>query len=311
LRIAILGQQLFGKAVLDAFINRGDTVAGVFCSPEKGGAPADPLRIAAAERGIPVMQLASLRSEEAHACLRDLAVDLGVMAYVLQFAPETFTAIPTHGTIQYHPSLLPRHRGPSSINWPIILGEAGTGLTIFRPTDGLDEGPIVLQKSTPIGPDDTLGQMYFNRLFPMGVAALLEAADLVASGHEATAQDHSLASYEGWCRAAEAYVNWHSHADHIYNLIRGCDPSPGAWTKFKGKKLQLFDAKKVPIPSYSAAVASVGTVVSITEQGFSVAAHGGCIEIGRVRYDTGEKLAAGRFSEQSGLVVGAQLGGDL
>ena len=104
------------------------------------------------------------------------------MAFVLQFAPQDFVNIPKHGTIQYHPSLLPKYRGPSSINWPIIRGDTKTGLTIFRPTDGLDEGPVVLQKETPIGPDDTLGTVYFDRLFPMGVQAMLEAADLVVAG---------------------------------------------------------------------------------------------------------------------------------
>ena len=83
------------------------------------------------------------------------------MAYVLQFAPQTFVNSPRHGTIQYHPSLLPKHRGPSSINWPMILGATETGITIFRPNDGLDEGPVVLQKTARIGPDDTLGDVYF------------------------------------------------------------------------------------------------------------------------------------------------------
>ena len=87
--------------------------------------------------------------------------DIGIMAFVLQFAPQEFVNIPRLGTIQYHPSLLPKYRGPSSINWPIIKGETKTGLTIFRPTDGLDEGPVILQKETPIGPDDTLGSVYW------------------------------------------------------------------------------------------------------------------------------------------------------
>src|SRR5271169_4407362 len=182
MRIAIIGQQKFGKAVLDALIARGDTVAGVFCTPEKPGTAPDPLRVAAEQSGLRLFQLASLKVPEALHALRDLDVDLGIMAYVLQFAPEEFTAIPRHGTIQFHPSLLPRYRGPSSINWPIIRGDTRTGLTIFRPSDGLDEGPIVLQKETPIGPDDTLGTVYFERLFPLGIAALQEAADLAVSG---------------------------------------------------------------------------------------------------------------------------------
>src|SRR5271155_3369921 len=247
MRIAIVGQRDFGKAVLEAFERRRDTVAGVFCAPEKPGEAPDPLRLAAQQREIPVYALPSLRVEEARETLRALGVDLAVMAYVVQFVPRDFTAIPRHGTIQFHPSLLPRHRGPSSINWPIILGETRTGLSIFRPSDGLDEGPILLQKDTPIGPDDTLGTVYFERLFPMGIEALKEAADLVVSGRAvSTTQDESRASYEGWCRDPEALINWHNHIDQVYNLIRGCNPAPAAWTLFNGKKLRLFDARKHP-----------------------------------------------------------------
>src|SRR6202044_1561643 len=157
---------------------------------------------------VPVHQLASLKSDEASKTLRALDVELGVMAYVLQFVPQAFAGLPAHGMIQSHPSLLPRYRGPSAINWPIIRGDPRTGLTIFRPTDGLDEGPIILQKETPIGPDDTLGTVYFDRLFPMGIAALQEAADLAVSGGAAgSVQDETQASYEGWCREAEAGIN--------------------------------------------------------------------------------------------------------
>src|SRR6202166_1985821 len=188
MKIAIIGQQDFGKAVLEAFLGRGDEVAAVFCAPEKEGARPDALRAAAQEKGLKVHQFKSLRDPEAARAMQEAGADLGIMAFVLQFAPQEFVNIPKHGTIQYHPSLLPKYRGPSSINWPLIRGDKHTGLTIFRPTDGLDEGPVILQKETPIGPDDTLGQVYFGRLFPMGVAALLEASDLVMSGSEPAAE---------------------------------------------------------------------------------------------------------------------------
>ena len=132
MRIAIVGQQDFGKAVLEAFLARGDEVAGVFCAPEKPGAKADALRTAAQEKGVQVFQFASLKSEEAKAALRGLDVEIGIMAFVLQFAPQDFVNIPKRGTIQYHPSLLPKYRGPSSINWPIIRGDTKTGLTKVR-----------------------------------------------------------------------------------------------------------------------------------------------------------------------------------
>src|SRR3954465_11053942 len=177
MKVAIVGQQDFGKAVLEAFLARGDQVAGGFWAPEKPGAKPDVLKVAAQEKGVQVFQFPSLKSPEATQQMKALGAEIGIMAFVLQFAPQEFVKIPTHGTIQYHPSLLPKYRGPSSINWPIIRGETKTGLTIFRPPDGLDEGPVILQKEAVIGPDDTLGSVYFERLFPQGVAAMLEAAD--------------------------------------------------------------------------------------------------------------------------------------
>jgi methionyl-tRNA formyltransferase len=309
MRVAIIGQRDFGKAVLEAFVQRGDTVAGVFCAPEKPAETADPLRLAAEERGVPVYRMPSLKIEEAREALRSLRADIGVLAYVLQFVPQDFATIPKHGMIQYHPSLLPRYRGPSSINWPIILGDGVTGLTIFRPTDGLDEGPIVLQKETPIGPDDSVTKVYFERLFPMGVAALLEAADLIVSGQAQEAvQDESLASYEGWCRDSEALINWHNHVIQVYNLIRGCNPAPGAWTLFNGKKLQIFDARKHPAASFSQVKGKVGTVTAIGDKSMTVTAQGGQIEVLRVRYEGGKKIPAPQFCSETGLSVGTLLG---
>src|SRR6185437_16746294 len=122
MRLAIVGQQAFGKAALDAFLERGDEVAGVFAAPEEPGARPDPLREAAQQRGIRHFQFKSLGSAEALAALKDLDAEIGVMAYVTQFAPQSFVTVPKHGMIQFHPSLLPMHRGPSSINWAIIHG---------------------------------------------------------------------------------------------------------------------------------------------------------------------------------------------
>jgi len=309
MKLAIVGQQDFGKAVLEAFLARGDNVAGVFCAPEKEGAKPDPLKVAAQERNIRVFQLASLKSDDARAALRSLEIDIGVMAYVLQFAPQDFVNIPRLGTIQYHPSLLPLHRGPSSINWPIIRGETRTGLTIFRPTDGLDEGPVILQKEAVIGPDDTLGSVYFERLFPLGVAAMLEAADLVVAGrHTETVQDESQASYEGWCRAAEAKIYWNDHVDHIYDVIRGCNPAPGAWTTLAGKKIQIFDARKHPIRTFGAVKGKPGEISEIGAEAIRVTAHGGQIEVLKLKPEDGKKMAAAEFAQGAGLTVGTLLG---
>src|SRR3984885_14185200 len=309
MRIAIVGQKEFGKATMEAFLKRGHIVAGVFCSPEKPGEAPDMLRLAAEHLKIPVHAMPSLRVEEARRALQGLNVDLAVLAYVLQFVPQDFATIPRHGTIQFHPSLLPRYRGPSSINWPIILGDTRTGLTIFRPVDGLDEGPIILQKETPIGPDETVGKVYFGRLFPLGVEALLEAADLVASGRaHATTQDESCASYEGWCRDPEARINWHTHVDQTYNLIRGCDPAPGAWTLFNDKRLHLYDARKHSARTFSQVKGRIGAITAIEEHSLRISAQGGQIEVFKLKLEGGKKLPAPQFCAETGLGLGTLLG---
>ena len=309
MKIAIVGQQDYGKAVLEAFVARGDEVAAVFCAPEKEGARPDVLRVAAQEKGLKLHQCKSLRAPEAVQAMRDAGADIGIMAFVLQFAPQEFVNIPKRGTIQYHPSLLPKYRGPSSINWPIARGETETGLSIFRPTDGLDEGAVILQKHIPVGDNDTLGSVYFDRLFPMGVQAMLEAADLVVAGrHREVVQDESRASYEGWFREAEAKINWANHADVIHNLIRGCDPAPGAWTTLNGVKLQLFDSRKELVRSFGAVKGKIGEVVGLAEGRLAIAAQGGRIHVGKARLGDGKKLPAADFVASGALEPGQFLG---
>jgi len=310
MKIALIGQQDFGKTVLEAFLGRGDEVAAVFCAPEREGARPDALRAAAQEKDLKVHRFKSLRDPAAARALKDAGADIGIMAFVLQFAPQEFVNIPKHGTIQYHPSLLPKYRGPSSINWPIIKGETETGLTIFRPTDGLDEGAVVLQKTTPIGPDDTLGSVYFDRLFPMGVQAILEATELVIAGkHQEIVQDESQASYEGWCRTAEARIDWAKPIDHIYNLIRGCNPAPGAWTTVDGKKLQIFDARKILFRRFADVAGEVGGVTDVTAQSFKITAQGGQIEVLKARFEDGKKIGGGDLAHAAGFSPGTVLGG--
>jgi methionyl-tRNA formyltransferase len=309
MKIAIIGQQDFGKAVLEAFLARGDTVAAVFCAPEKEGAKADPLRTFAQEKGLKVYQLPNLKGPEAVQAMKDADADIGIMAFVLQFAPQEFVNIPRHGTIQYHPSLLPKYRGPSSINWPISRGEKKTGLTIFRPTDGLDEGPVILQKETEVSENDTLGTVYFDRLFPMGVQAMVEAAELVVAGkHKEVVQDESAASYEGWFRANESKVSWHSHVDAIHDLIRAADPAPGAWTTIGGKKLQLFGSRKHLVRTFGAVKGKIGEIAEIGAESIRITAQGGQIEISKVKPEEGKKVSAAEWAKTAAVASGTILG---
>jgi methionyl-tRNA formyltransferase len=306
MRIVIVGQQAFGKAVLEAFAARGDEVAGVFAPPEMTGARPDPLAAAALERGIALYRFPRYSAPEAQKALADTKADLGVMAYVTLFAPPEFCAIPKDGMIQFHPSLLPLHRGPSAISWAILRGESETGISIFRPTPGLDEGPVILQKRVPIDPDDTAASLYFDKIFPQGVAALLEAADLVASGRAREwEQDESGASYEGWVREGESRINWANPVDFVYDLIRGCNPSPGAWTTYRGQKLRLFDSRKIAAPTFGAVRGKkIGEVTAVGPGGMRILAQGGYIEVSRVRLSEGQKVTPA----EAGIAAGAILG---
>jgi methionyl-tRNA formyltransferase len=305
MRIVVHGQQAFGKAVLEALTKRGENVVAVYAAPEKEGQKIDPLKEAALAAGLPVHQPKSYRKPEVWEQFAALRPDLQIMAYVTLFVPEEFLNIPTHGSIQYHPSLLPKHRGPSSINWPIIQGSTKTGLSVFWPDNGLDTGPILLQKETPIKDDDTIGSIYFDRLFPMGVEAMLEALDLVKAGKAPKIkQDESQATYESWCKFEDVEIDWSKTQQQVWNLIRGANPAPGAWTKFNGKALQIFDSAKVAAKGG----AKPGTVTEITADAIVVACNGGQIAVKRVKPADGPKQKAADFVASSGIKVGTTLG---
>ena len=305
MRIVIIGQEAFGGKVLEALAEQGENVVGVFVPPDREGRPLDALKVAAQERDIPVLQFRRMRAQEAIDVFMELKADLGVMAFVTDIVPDEILEAPTKGTIQYHPSLLPKHRGPSSINWPIIQGEAETGLTIFWPDKGLDTGPVLLQKTVQIGPDDTLGSVYFDNLFPMGVEALAEAVSMVSGGNAPKlVQDETNATYEGWCRAADVEIDWNSPASEIYNLIRGSDPSPGATTTINGESIQFFRTAIRPGDSGK----QPGEVIEVADDGFSVASQGGALFVQRVQAAGSRKVMAPEWMEVVGLKAGDRFG---
>jgi methionyl-tRNA formyltransferase len=303
MRVVLHGQQAFGKAVLERLLERGEDVVAVCCAPTKEGKPEDPLAELAREKGLPLHQPASWKTPEALELMQSFNADICLMAYVLLFVPEAVRDAPTYGTFQYHPSLCPEHRGPSSINWPIAMGKTHTGLTIFWPDDGLDEGPIMLQKTCPIGPDETLGDVYFNKLFPMGVDAMMEGLDMVKAGviikHDQRLDD---GSYEGWFNKEAAALDWSKPVADTYNTIRAANPAPGAWTLLNGSEVKIFDAARVDGDG------TPGEVVDINDEGVTVQGDGGRIVLKRVRPDGSGKIAASEWAQSCGLTIGTKLG---
>ena len=305
LRIALIGQAAFGESVLNALVERDENVVAVLCPPDREGRPVDPLKVAAQGRQVPVRQFRRMRDQGAIDAFAELKADLCVMAFVTDIVPDEILEAPAQGTIQYHPSLLPRHRGPSAINWPIIQGETGTGLTIFWPDRGLDTGPILLQKEVGIGPDDTMGSIYFDNLFPMGVNAMVEAVEMVRSGTAPRiAQDEPQATYEGWCRAADVTIDWAKSVDEIYNSIRGSDPSPGAGTTLEGQGVRFYKTEKRTGDSGR----SPAEVTEVTDDGFGVAADGGVLYVRRVQPEGSRKVNASEWMDSVKLEAGVHFG---
>jgi methionyl-tRNA formyltransferase len=307
MRIVVHGQQAFGKAVLEALLKRGDNVVAVYAAPEKPGAKADPLKDAALEANLPVYQPESYRKPEVWEEFRALKPDLQVMAFVTLFVPEDFLNIPTHGSIQYHPSLLPAYRGPSAINWPIIKGDTETGLSIFWPDNGLDTGDVLIQKRTPISPTDTLGSVYFDRLFPLGVGAMLEAVDLVKAGKAPRIkQDEAKATYEGRCGPDNAHIDWGRPWQEIDRLIRGCNPAPGAWSKLDGAMVKIFDATPLPAKDPKGIGGKMGEIVAAEADGVTVVCADGRFKITRVQPADGKKVDAGAWAASANVAVKAR-----
>src|SRR5213595_1476795 len=287
MRILLVGQAAFAEEVLRGLEAAGDAIAAVACPPDAGPKP-DPVKAAALARGIPVHQFRSLKAPEARHAFEDARADLAVLAYVTQIVPEPLLQIPRLTTICFHPSLLPRYRGGSAIAWQLIRGETRTGVTVFWPDAGIDTGPILLQREAPVDPDDTAGTLYYRTLYPLGVQAVVDAVALIREGRAPRIpQDESRASYDPLCRDEHARIDWSRPAAEVHNLIRGCDPQPGAHTTWRGARLRLYEPRRVAAP----ASATPGTVLAIGAEGLTVAARDGAVRCARAR-DGGAKAAA-------------------
>jgi methionyl-tRNA formyltransferase len=297
LRIALIGQAAFGEKVLTELHARGEEIVHVFTPPDKPGGKPDPIKAKALELNVPVSQPASFKTEQAFEHFKTLKADLGILAFVTLIVPERILYLPTHKSICFHPSLLPRHRGASAINWALIQGDSETGVTVFWPDQGIDTGPILVQKRTPIQENDTVGSLYFERLFPLGIEAIIESVELIKAGRApAIQQDESLATYEPICRDEHARIDFSRSAREVYNLVRGCDPQPGAWCELAGRRFRLY----APALETAAHDVSPGTVVDIDESGMRVALRHGTLRVARVRVEPGKERVSPRAMAASG-----------
>lgn len=304
MRIVLIGQAAFAAKSLEVLQERGDQIVHVFAPPDSADGRADPLKTKALELGLPVSQPSSFRSDAAYEQFKSLSADLTVMAFVTLIVPERILYVPRHNSICFHPSLLPRHRGGSAIAWTLIHGDSETGVTWFWPDKGIDTGPILIQKRVVIGPNETTGSLYFNTLFPLGIETLRDALALVEAGSPPrTVQDETRATYEPICRDEHARIDFGKSGLEVHNLIRGCDPQPGAYALLNQQRLRLFEPRvEAEIP------ASPGTIVSVDADGARIALRGASVMVRRMRLEPGpKKVAPVELAASSNLGPGTKL----
>ncbi len=292
LRVAFFGQAAFGRDALLRVLESGHEVVGVYTPPD--ASRPDPLAEEAAARSLPLFRHKRFRRKgiaipelvKEHAAL---GADLNLLAFVTVILPGEVVDAPRHGSLCFHPSLLPEYRGGNALAWQIMLGAEQAGVTVFRPDEGVDTGPIVVQKGpVPIGPTDTQASLYFDKLYALGVDAIGEAVDAVANGSVRYApQDESRASHQGLVGDEDARIDWSREAPELDRRVRGCDPNPGAWALRGGERLRLYDGRLEPDRG-----GQPGEVIGILDGRLLVAARGGCLSLGRVRIGEGKKQPA-------------------
>jgi len=308
-RIALFGQAAFAKDVLVRLLDAEHEVVGVFAPPSPNRP--DPLAEEAEKRGIPTFRHKAFRRQglaipERVAEYTALGAELNVLPFTTAILPPEIVQAPPLRSLCFHPSLLPRYRGGAAIPWQIILGARETGVTVFVPDAGVDTGPIVVQKGgVPIDDGDSAASLYFQKLYPLGVDAMLEAVEAVDRGTAMPrAQDEANASFQGLVGDEVARIDWSKPAVEIDRLVRGCDPNPGAFAlRASGETVRLFDARLVA----DAVRDEPGTLLGLDRGRLVVAARGGRVTIGKLRVGAGAKILGAEGFGPAGLEAGERL----
>jgi methionyl-tRNA formyltransferase len=236
--------------------------------------------------------------------IKTLNPDVIVVIAFGQFLSKKLLEIPKYGCINLHASLLPKYRGAAPIQWAIINGERETGLTTFLMNEEMDAGDILLQERVPISDEDTAGSLH-DKLAALGPDLVLRTLEGLERGTlTPRPQDHSQATFAPKIESAMGQIDWAQPARKIFNLIRGLNPSPGAYTFWEGQRLKLYASRVVP----SAASAEPGEILSISAAGPIIQCGQDALELTEVQ-PAGKRRMSGRdFVNGYKVQVGARLG---
>jgi methionyl-tRNA formyltransferase len=308
-RIVFLGSGAFAVPSLRALVEGGHEVAAVVTQPdrEKGRGRVvqpPPVKPAAAALGLRVLQPPKIRAPEALEALRALEPELQVVVAYGQILPRAVIDVAPRGTVNVHSSLLPRYRGAAPIHWAIVNGDAETGVTTMLIDEGLDTGPTLLARATPIGPDETTPELE-QRLAAIGGSVLLETIDGLAKGTVLPVpQDHAAASIARLLKKEDGRIDWSATAEAIARRVRGLQPWPGTATTHGGRDLKILRAR-VDAPRDT----TPGRVEAVDGEGFVVGGGAGtALRVLEVQPESRRAMPAAAFAAGARLAAGERLG---
>lgn len=319
MRVVFMGTPDFAVPSLRALLKNQYEVAAVVTQPDRPAGRGkkmrpSPVKTAALEAGLPVLQPGTIRDPAFIETLRDLNPGVVVVAAFGQILPAAVLNMPPHGCINVHASLLPAYRGAAPIHRAVINGETTTGVTIMQMDTGLDTGDIIIQEAVDIGPDDTTGMVH-DRLAVLGGDLLVVALEQVRSGHaRPVPQDDAKSSYAPVLTREDEIIDWRRDAPSIKNQVRGLNPWPGARTSLGDKLLKIW---RVDVAD--AGAAAPGTPGQVLDTGnwggVPVQTGRGIIIIKELQLQGKRSMDAAQFLRGNpvapGTVLGAvQTGGD-
>lgn len=303
LNVIYAGTPEFAVPALQALVAAGHRVRAVYTQPDRPAGRGrqlrpSPVKAAAQALDIPVEQPQTLRDAAVLGQLSQYAPDVMVVAAYGLMLPQAVLDLPRMGCLNIHASLLPRWRGAAPIQRAIEAGDAETGVTIMQMEAGLDTGPMLLRRGTPIHPEDSAGSLH-ERLAALGAAALIETLDrLTAGGLQAQSQNPDQASYARKLSKAEAAVDWYKPAVEIVRKIQAFNPWPVAETRYGGQPLKLLEARLLVCPG----LAPPGTIFAESRDGVDVAAGEGCVRLLRLQLPGRRVQTAAEFINGRSLI---------
>jgi methionyl-tRNA formyltransferase len=308
LRIVFLGTPQFAVLPLEHLVENGYQVVAVFTQPDKPAGRgrhlvATPVKVAAATLSLPVLQSESLKKAGTIAELDELKPDAIVVAALGQILPKAVLDLPGYGSINIHPSLLPRHRGASPIPAAILAGDEFTGVSIMVMDEGLDTGPVLARAQIPISDADNTGSLTA-KLSLLSAHLLQDVLSPWGRGQLAPQpQDEAGATYSGTISKEEGQIDWHLPAVDVWRQVRAFNPWPGSHTRWRGELLKIIEA----MPLYEVPPASEGRVITLPGGGFGVGTGSGVLAVLTVQAAGKQAVPAAAFLRGQRQLIGAKL----